>query len=293
MQLYTRLSWGAVALHLVQAIVVCALTVWLDSSTAGPSKGVFPLYKNIQVWSKATNATTASSPIVSGVATQTIIERAGTLDVRWVIVAFFAMSAAFPATVLWLDLNPSFRFVEYSISASSMIMAIAVEAGINDVYTLQTMFVLTFATMILGLLTEFMPAPLSWIAHGTGWITFLSAYSPIFDAFLQSNHRSSGTSAPGFVYVIVFLEFALFAFFGLVQVYALFFAKQDGLVGQPHEQQQLLSQRHAPAAEGETDENANDDLASDALRIQLTYVFLSISAKTVLAWLILGPILIS
>jgi hypothetical protein len=290
--LYTRLSWGTVALHLVQAIVVCALTVWLDSSTTERNKGVFPLYKNVQVWSTNSSGN-AESPVVSGVTVHTIIERAGTLDVRWVIVAFFSLSAAFPAALLWFDLNPSFRFVEYSISASAMLMAIAVESGIQDVYTLQTMFVLTFATMILGLLTEFMPPPLSWIAHGTAWITFLSAYSPIFDAFLQSNHHSNGASAPGFVYVIVFLEFALFAFFGVVQVYALFFAK-DSIMAQPHEQQELLSQASSHNNNNKPDmNNEENDEISDAMRIQLAYVFLSLVAKTILAWLILAPILMA
>jgi hypothetical protein len=162
-----------------------------------------------------------------------------------------------------------------------MIMTIAVEAGIDNIYTLESMFVLTFATMMLGLLAEFTPPPLSWIAHATGWVTFLSAYSPILDSFLQSSSRSAAP-APGFVQVIVFLEFVLFSSFGLVQVYALFFAKEDAH-GSPQEDQRLLSTQI---------ENDEDPIDGDAFRINVAYVALSLCAKTILGWLIISPVLV-
>jgi hypothetical protein len=258
-------SWCAVALHLVQAIIAAALTLWLDHSNN--TNGVFSLVKPVRVWSHIGNNNTGMKDILI----TTTLESAGTLDVRWVIVAFFAMSAAFPTTILLLHLSPSFRFVEYAFSASCMIMAIAVETGINDIYTLQCMFVLTFATMLLGWLADFSPPPFSWVAHGTGWVTFLSAYSPILDSFLQSNAHSP-VAAPGFVQVIVFLEFVLFGSFGLVQVYSLFFV----VPVPPHTDEE----REALLVSADTSADDNVDMA---------YVFLSFTAKTLLAWLIFSP----
>ena len=153
------------------------------------------------------------------------------------------------------------------------------QAGIDNIYTLESMFVLTFATMILGLLAEFTPPPLSWIAHATGWVTFLSAYSPILDSFMQSSSRSAAP-APGFVQVIVFLEFVFFASFGFVQVYALFFAKEDA---HQEEDQRLLSTQN--------DDN-NEAIDSDSFRINVAYVALSLCAKTILGWLIISPVLV-
>ena len=275
--LYQRLSWGAVALHLVQAIIVCGLTIWLDTQQPkGLRKGVFPLYKPVHIWKIGLND--SNSPIAPNIRVDLVMEQAGSLDVRWAIVAFFAMSAAFPAAVLWLNVSSSYRFLEYSISASTMLMAIAVEAGVDDIYTLQCMFVLTFATMILGLIAEFAPQPLSWTAHATAWITFLSAYSPILDAFMQSNNRSSA-SAPGFVNVVVFFEFILFACFGITQAYELFIQKDEASTQAEH--QELLDY-NTPMPE--------EAVTNDKQWIDLAYVSLSLTAKTILAWLILAPI---
>ena len=271
----TQWSWAAVALHLVQAIVTAALTIWLDHDNTSPS-GVFTLVKPIRLWSRVTDPLNHTfvhdESIRADMLITTSLETAGHLDVRWLIVAFFAMSAAFPSVILLLHLHPSFRFVEYAFSASCMIMAIAVETGVNDIYTLQCMFVLIFATMLLGWLADFSSPPFSWVAHGTGWVTFLSAYSPILDSFLQSSARSP-LSAPGFVHVIVFLEFVLFASFGFVQVYSLFIAPL------PHteEEREALLTESDPLLENN--------------HVDMAYVFLSFTAKTLLAWLIFAPFL--
>jgi hypothetical protein len=205
-----------------------------------------------------------------------------------VIAGFFALSAAFPGCMLLLDLSPTCRFAEYSISASIMILAIAVEAGVNDIYTLQAMFVLMFATMVLGFLADFGVAPVSWIAHGAGWVTFLSAYSPILDAFLQSSARSSPVGAPGFVHVIVFLQFVLFSCFGFVQIYALFCSSKPAR----EEQQQMLLRADVNMMTDDGAHYSQDD-DTEAEFINAAYITLSLVAKTLLGWLILSPTLVS
>ena len=227
----SRLAWAAVGLHATQAVVMLALTVWIDSSR--PSNA-FNIYKTVHIWHSAHDITT-------------VVDNVGTFDGRWAIVAFFAMSAAFPAAIMLLDVDPRFRFAEYAFSASTMIMVIALQVGINDIYTLQAMFVLTFATMVFGILE-------SWLAHVVGWITFLSAYSPILDAFALSTAQSP-VSAPDFVPVIVVLEFILFGCFGCVQTYDLW--------------------------------------SNNAYDVEPVYVILSLVAKTLLGWLVFSPLLMA
>lgn len=59
-----------------------------------------------------------------------------------------ADSAATPSVACWL------RFVEYAFSASVMVVAIALQVGIMDAWTLFTLAALTWVTMILGLIGE-------------------------------------------------------------------------------------------------------------------------------------------
>lgn len=59
-----------------------------------------------------------------------------------------ADSAATPSVACWL------RFVEYAFSASVMVVAVALQVGIMDAWTLFTLAALTWVTMILGLIGE-------------------------------------------------------------------------------------------------------------------------------------------
>jgi hypothetical protein len=251
-----NLNWLAASLHLAQAIVVFGLIIWLDAKNDG--RGIFPLYKTVHIWRSDPNGT-RTAMMASGY-TQDIVQEpaGGSLDVRYLIAAFFTLSGLCQAAAGWFDLLDSalLRFGEYAITASCMLMAIAVEAGVDDIYTLQAMFVLTFTTMLLGILADDAPPLPATLAHLGGWLTFLSAYGPILDAFLQSSSRSTA-SAPGFVHVIVFVQFALFGCFGLVQAHQLFWPALD-------------------------DEEPGQR--------SLHYIVLSLTAKSLLAWLILSPI---
>jgi hypothetical protein len=192
------------------------------------------------------------------------------------------------------------RFVEYSFSASIMIIAIGAEAGIQDIYTLEMMFALTWVTMILGLLADvliMLPVnsadvePIfkvfgvwTWtIPHVSGWITFLAAYGPILDTFIQSSSKSE-ISAPGFVHVIVFLQFFLFGCFGLVQLYSL--VKKTYLV------MAVEGSIKTYALVGNWGFEFVRDVANLQETVEVMYITLSFTAKTLLCWLILSPILI-
>lgn len=225
----------------------------------------------------------------------------GIMDVRYMIVAFFFFSFAFQMLNAILsccfDLDTSLkhlplittsamiRFLEYSISSSLMLMAIALELGMNDIYTLVFIFVLMFVTNILGLITECVfnlcvlaqEAPLLWLVpHALGWVTCLTAYAPILDTYSVITQCSSKALA-SFVTAVVIVVFVLFNSFGFVQLYILF-CKTKVIRNSLHQNIYDIS-------------NYLNKLYVLDQRADVVYIALSLTAKTILGWLILSPML--
>lgn len=267
----------------------------------------------------------------------------GDLDTRYIIFSFFLLSGlfqlvdgftgAYNATSGTKKQPSLLRFVEYSFTAGIMILAIAVETGINDIYTLYCIFTLIFTTNLLGLIAElfcfiaegllsngdaavmyrmnaFLTIPLAWqwtIPHFLGWVTCIIGYSPLLDSYMHST-KCSDRGPPGFVHVIVFLEFILFSCFGFVQLYSLYYRTQ--LVLNPVNRSSLsysTLRQGTIASDGNFDEdngiNANIIGGSNGInnntsvliieQADFMYIMLSFVAKTLLAWLILSPIMIN
>ena len=317
----THLNYAAALLHLVQAVVVGSLIPGLDNAHANePSffRGVYPVLKNLLLL-RNTDAPTAPCDLpllrnATAHAYTVIDDRAvvaphafvvGHIDVRYLLVAFFALSSGFQFLEAFL-LGEAYargprllRFVEYAFSASVMLLAMAVQVGITDIYTLCCMFALMVATNGLGLIAEALCfvatrphhaqelLPLwSWLApHCLAWLTCLCAYAPLIDAYLATN-RCSDRHPPGYVDVIIFLEFGLFSCFGLVQLYALV-QRSAHTVDDAHHYYYVRvwlvgGSRLPPQRTPDEAITYGADLA---------YVTLSFTAKTLLAWLILAPIL--
>tara|TARA_Y100000389_G_scaffold31619_1_gene26776 strand:+ start:131 stop:1012 length:882 start_codon:yes stop_codon:yes gene_type:complete len=120
--------------------------------------------------------------------------------------------------------NP-LRFIEYSFSASIMLIAIAVLNGVTDINLISSIAVLTSACQLCGLAVEFTDnIKMKWLLHLTGWLQFGCAYGIIFHAFFRSIKSSNDNGAPGppsFVYAIVILLFLLYSSFGIVQLFEL------------------------------------------------------------------------
>jgi hypothetical protein len=85
--------------------------------------------------------------------------------------------------------------------------------------------------------------------------------------------------------VIVFLEFALFSCFGFVQTYTLFFRATSD-----EHPRVLVVLRHYVLA---VDEDESTGMMGSLDGIEVTYAALSVIAKTLLAWLVLGPTLVN
>ena len=137
------LNFIAAAFHGVQAVVVFALISWLDKQPRSGmlfNGGHFDLVRVVPVWRENT--------------IESVVTESGSIDVLYVILAFFVLSAVFQCAGGLLPFPAALRFIEYSFSASIMMLAIALEAGIRDLYTLQCMFVLIWATQIFGLVSD-------------------------------------------------------------------------------------------------------------------------------------------
>lgn len=129
-----------------------------------------------------------------------------------------------------------FRWVEYSCSASVMILILAYTSGTLLNPVLVALFGLTFITMTFGHLHEVICRPKTlddWSsssrlwrlqAHLMGYVPQLFAWGLIIAQFIDAGGASTTDAAgekrqmPSFVYAIVFGELLIFWSFGVVQL---------------------------------------------------------------------------
>jgi hypothetical protein len=123
-----------------------------------------------------------------------------------------------PRLVHWL------RFVEYSCSASVMLVGIALLTGITDVNELVCIFTLCAVTQLLGLLCELnMHTDQHYqavLAHVAGWLTFVISYGTIASHYLTSIYTTTRQDqlVPWWVHLIIISMSIMFSMFGFVQV---------------------------------------------------------------------------
>ena len=152
-----------------------------------------------------------------------------------------------------------FRWVEYSISSSVMIVLIAQVSGVTDISALISIFGVNSSMILFGWLQEKYETP----GNG-GWVPFIfGCITGIVPWVVLAFHvlaigGTSDAKAPGFVYGIVVTIFILFNSFALVQFL------QYKKIGK----------------------------WADYLRGERTYITLSLVAKSLLAWQIFANTLI-
>ena len=197
------------------------------------------------------------------------------IDLGWLIISFHILSFSFQSLaaitnftgpilgyqyskMIQNNTNP-LRFIEYSFSASIMLIAIALLNGVTDINLITSIGVLTSSCQLCGLVVEFVKEKkIKWLLHLTGWIQFGWAYGIIGHAFFKSiedTNGSGGTGPPDFVYIIVIVLFLLYSSFGFVQLI------------------ELISNLNPYTKE-------------------TSYVILSLSAKLLLGWMIFSNVLI-
>ena len=242
-------------LHFVQALLVFIL-IFASPSLHGGSAN-FPTYLTLKEYHNTSGFSFEVQPTQS-------------FNVPAAICAFFLLSAvAQTVQIVWMDEDYvdqiRLRYMEYSISASIMLVCIAIEVGISDIVSLVSLAILMFETNVLGLLADILTETTqnTWalLAHLAAWISCCAPYTMILVQFFY-NVQNSQRRPPDFVYAIVFVMALLFCSFGFVQSCDLLFQPED--------------------------EQRKHDFKRN---IAYAYDVLSLTAKTLLAWLILGPIL--
>jgi hypothetical protein len=189
------------------------------------------------------------------------------ISFAWLIAVFFFLSAGFHlylSTVaagkykkgLKQGMN-KYRWYEYSLSASIMIVAIALLAGVYELSLLIALFGLTAIMNLLGLVMEVhnqTTKKTNWVSY---WIGCLAGILPwiIIGIYFWGTASDSGASAiPTFVY---WIYVSIFLFFN---TFALNMVLQYKKVGK----------------------------WSDYLYGERSYIILSLVAKSLLAWQVFG-----
>jgi hypothetical protein len=140
------------------------------------------------------------------------------------------------------------RWVEYSVSASVMLVLIAMLVGIRDLAVLVLLFTASTAMILFGLLAE----------RGSGWPAFwFGSLVGAVPWVLIALYTAKPPTVPGFVYAVVVLQLLLFFSFA---------------VNMALQRLQVWRWR-------------------DYLYGEVTYVVLSLTAKSLLAWLVFANVL--
>jgi hypothetical protein len=203
------------------------------------------------------------------------------------IAFFFLLSAAFQfynGTVL--HKCPKFpriiNYIEYSVSSSLMLMVMAINVGIAELYTVISLAGLFFGMNIMGACTEVIlelciqlgrdestvVRQNKWlwvlIPHTAAWVLFLFAIVPVLTQY-RIIQECSNTGVPAHVHFAIALQAALFTVFGIVQTISMKYRLEN------------------------ISDTAKIQYAID--KMDMTNIALSFIAKTILAWTLLAPAL--
>lgn len=269
---YTLINIIAAFVHLVNFIVTIIIG----------DERIYPIYETFADWHAVTDAVTDADaadacPIscptgAYSFGNNTVIvnplakKSTYSLSLLWLIAAFHLLSFVFQFGVslrcsgydyndkIQRGINPA-RFVEYSISATLMLVCIALVSGITEQYALLAIVTLTFTTMILGMIAELLfddihlptytspprfvsgdkvnanakPAgggnnrtvqtmrTIGWTAHFLGWVTMLAAYGGIILRNFYFSVSASVNKPPDWVQYAILSVFGLYNVFGGVQ----------------------------------------------------------------------------
>lgn len=147
------------------------------------------------------------------------------LPLVWLLVGFFVLSSVAHLVIATIyrktyernlkkGMNKA-RWIEYSLSASTMMVAISLLVGIYDIGSLGMIFALTAIMNLLGLAMETTNQDLEkprWITYLIGCLAGIVPWAVVVLYFVLS--AQNGSAAPTFVYwifVSIFIFFNLFA----------------------------------------------------------------------------------
>jgi hypothetical protein len=210
------------------------------------------------------------------------------LQLNWMMMSFFALSFIFQlAHGLILDRYEDFprvlHYIEYAFSSPLMIMVMAINVGIKELFIITSLAGLFFGMNILGMAAEGMMhyagridkdaysayTEICKLTHIAGWFMFMFAMIPIWKQFDQVLKCSERKGTPSYAYAAIVIESICFFLFGLIQSAGLlekhwYFRDNPGAKKLP---------------------------TSILFKYDSLHALLSLTAKIFLAWLLLGPAL--
>lgn len=209
-----KLNTIALFLHLAQGIAM----VWLVAAL-GVSKS-YDITVNFLSFNKATQSLQPATNVVFSI------------NFAWLVASFMFMSAIAHLLIVTVyrkkyvsDLQKGInkaRWIEYSISASTMMVAIALLSGMNDLASLVMIFGLVAVMNLTGLVMELVNTDqkkVSWSSYIVGCIAGIVPWIA-FGIYVWAANDYSSNGVPSFVYGIyasIFLFFNCFAINMLLQ----------------------------------------------------------------------------
>lgn len=203
-----KLNKIALVLHFVQAV----LMVWLVKAV-----GVDPSYDISAYYLSFNEATQRLEPASSVLFS---------VNFAWLVASFLFMSAIAHLIIVTVykkrylsDLEKGInkaRWIEYSISASTMMVAIALLSGMQDLASLIMIFTLVAGMNLMGLVMEVVNSGKKkpdWLSFIIGCILGIVPWIAFAIYVFAANNYSAG-GVPGFVYGIyasIFIFFNCFA----------------------------------------------------------------------------------
>lgn len=146
------------------------------------------------------------------------------------IISFFAITAGFH---LFYYLNPNdlylksvkngnnyFRWIEYSITATMMLVIIAVLSGVKDVQNYFLLVTSGFGMIWTGQWYETGDPTNRWVSILVGFILLLGAFQVILNSFRArlAEAQSAGFNLPSWLWATVIVLFIFYASFGFVPI---------------------------------------------------------------------------
>lgn len=203
-----KLNTFAFWLHLLQGIAMVTLVAALGTETG------YDITVNYLTFSEATQSLEPASRVLF------------TINYAWLVASFLFMSAFAHASILTfyrkkytadlkIGINRA-RWIEYSISASTMMVAIALLSGMSDLASLVMLFTLVAVMNLLGLVMEVVnigKEKPSWLSFIVGCIAGIVPWVA-FGIYVWAANAYSLYGVPGFVYGIyasIFIFFNCFA----------------------------------------------------------------------------------
>jgi hypothetical protein len=140
----------------------------------------------------------------------------------YALLTFSTITAGFHCLYLYQDDIPNYnRWIEYSITATIMLVIIAITSGVKYVEEIIAISIFCVVMIILGGKEErllYAQQSVDIILHTISWLLLLCAYGIIFIRYTQVVLEST-RSPPWFVHVIVFVMFLCYSSFGVIQLY--------------------------------------------------------------------------